>query len=608
MTIDTLRLVNFRNFDDATFELSGRTFLTGENGAGKSTVIDGISWALRGICRGTDARGAGSKDLIRLGTDAASVTISLTDAGGQPFTVTRTVARNGGGGCTMKQDAILSRLGAGDAAIESVLYGRTFFALHHKAAKDLLLKVLDVRIPVADLPGASLDPAVVDVDLDTLDLLYAGAFDARAAAKKVLASVVIQDLPTIVGLEHEPTLLKAHADKARANERNAAADLASKLAELHSTVQARQKCKPVNADELKGKADVHRTMLQEERQKEADAATTLTDLESQAGLSAGEFGAKISQRQSLILKIEAHDPDRGCILDPSIPCGTDAKAFKGQIKDLKAQVKALTADAKKVEALTRDTIQAAQAKNDATKAAAYHQNQLAQIDTALDAADDTDAMIVQLDRDVERLTVDVDQASADKADAIQLSTQAADLATAAVAYQAALKARQASEDKRGRYQAEVDRLEALVTVLGPKGVRATALQNALTDFEAAINGGLAGFGFCLAFTVEPWTVQVSRDGGGAWQQFDLLSDGEKLWTGACFQQALALIAGLNFVAIDNAETTVGAKRAMLTRLIMLSPVGQIVVAKAAAATDPLPDIDGLTVIPIFTPDATRTAG
>jgi len=605
MTIDTLRLVNFRNFDDWTFRLSGRTFLAGENGAGKSTVIDGISWALRGICRGTDARGAGAKDLIRHGADSASATISLTDADGQDFTVTRTVARNGGGGCTMKQDAILSRLGAGDAAIESVLYGRTFFELHHKAAKDLLLKVLDVRIPVADLPGADLkEPA----DLDTLDLLYGGAFDARAAAKKVLASVVIPELPKIVGLEHDPTLLKAQADKARANERNAAADLASKLTELHSTVQARQKCKPVNADELKGKADVHRTMLQEERQKEADAATTLTDLESQAGLSAGEFGAKIAQRQSLILKIESHDPDRGCILDPSIPCGTDAKAFKGQIKELKAQVKALTADAKKVEALTRDTIQAAQAKNDAAKAATYHRTQLTQVEAALDAADDTDAMIVQLDRDVERLTLDVDQASADKADAIQLSTQAADLATAAVTYQAAVKARQAAEDKRERYQADVDRLEALVTVLGPKGVRATALQNALTDFEAAINGGLAGFGFRLAFTVEPWAVQVSRDGGGAWQQFDLLSDGEKLWTGACFQQALALIAGLNFVAIDNAETTVGAKRAMLTRLIMLSPVDQIVVAMAKGPADPLPEIDGLTVIPIFMPDATQTAG
>jgi len=197
-----------------------------------------------------------------------------------------------------------------------------------------------------------------------------------------------------------------------------------------------------------------------------------------------------------------------------------------------------------------------------------------------------------------RLETAIAQAKATQDETIRVSSDLAEQVSGAVAYQAAVVARQTADDKRARQAAEVDRLEGLVTVLGPKGVRATALQNAVVDFEAAINVGLDAFGFRLSFTVDPWDVRISRDGGQTWLRFDLLSDGEKLWTGACFQQALAVVTGLEFVAVDATETVVGANRAMLTRLIMLSPVSQIVVAMAKGEADPLPEIDGLTVVQI----------
>lgn len=594
MKIRTIRLVNFRNFADRTFTLGDRTFLAGLNGAGKSTVIDAISWGLRGVCRGTDARGAGSKDLIRMGADEATVQVDL----GEDGLITRTVGRNGSSTSSAKSDAILARLGVTDAALEACLYGRAFFALHHKEAKDLLLKVLDVRIPADAIPGVDLQgrPA----DLDTLDLLFKSAFDNRAAAKKALAAVALPDLPKVVPLEHDSAKLSVLATAARTTERQAAANLSALTTELHQVVQARQKLVRVNVDELAGKRGVHEKMLRDETQKSVAAAAVIADLSQKAGLSQSELGARIQDRKTLILKVQAHDPERGCVLNPAIPCLTDAKLFAAQVKDLKAQVKALEADVKAGAALASELAQAQQAKADADRAVVYHQGQIAQVDAALEAADDTDRDIGLLDADKARLERAVADAKMAQDEAIIRSGSLATDAQNAAAYQTALQARQAAEDKRDKLAADVERLEALVTLLGPKGVRASALQDAVADFEGAINAGLDGFGFKLAIQAEPWEVAISRD-GVTFLPFDLLSDGEKLWTGVAFQQALAAVTGLGFLAVDATETVVGLNRAMLTRVIMLSPVDQIVIAMAKGEGESLPEIDGLTVIPVSTP-------
>lgn len=594
MTIKAIRLVNFRNHADRTFTLGARTFLAGPNGAGKSTVIDGISWGLRGVCRGTDARGAGSKDLIRLGADSASVTLDLEGPDGD-WSVTRTVGRNGSSQATMKTEGILAKLGMTDAGLAACLYGRAFFDLHHKEAKDLLFSVLDVRVPAADLPGVDLG-GKDSADLDTLELFYKTAFDNRAAAKKVLASITVPALPADEPTG-DPDTLSAQATAARTLERQAAATLARLTAELHRVVQDRQKLVRVNVDELTGKRRVHEGMLRDETQKSVAAAARIADLSAKGGLTQAELGARIQDRKTLILKVQNHDPERGCVLNSLIPCGTDPKLFAAQVKDLKAQVKDLDAQVKAGQEQAKELAQAQQVKTDADRAVAYHQGQIDQVDTALRAADDVDEQISRLDAEKARLEAEIQAAKTAQDETIQASGSLASQAQAAVAYQAALKAHRDGDKKRTQAQADVDRLEALVAVLGPKGVRATVLQEAVADFEGAINAGLEPFGFSLAIQADPWGVSISRD-GTTFLPFELLSDGEKLWTGAAFQQALAAVTGLGIVAVDATETVVGLNRSMLTRLIMLSPVDQILIGMAKGENEPLPELDGLTVIPV----------
>lgn len=77
-----LRIRNFLSYGEPPAELDYGSFriacVTGENGHGKSSaVVDAVTFALWGQARGTDARGAGVDDLIRLGADEMEVEFSF---------------------------------------------------------------------------------------------------------------------------------------------------------------------------------------------------------------------------------------------------------------------------------------------------------------------------------------------------------------------------------------------------------------------------------------------------------------------------------------------------------------------------------------------------
>ena len=46
ITLERLRLVNWHNFDDVVIEIGNRCLLAGDNGSGKSTVIDAIQYVM----------------------------------------------------------------------------------------------------------------------------------------------------------------------------------------------------------------------------------------------------------------------------------------------------------------------------------------------------------------------------------------------------------------------------------------------------------------------------------------------------------------------------------------------------------------------------------
>ena len=69
MNIKRIRIEGFRSLDNIDLELDGGSFITGMNGAGKSSVLEAIRFALLGCCKNTDRRGAGAKGLVSDGAD-----------------------------------------------------------------------------------------------------------------------------------------------------------------------------------------------------------------------------------------------------------------------------------------------------------------------------------------------------------------------------------------------------------------------------------------------------------------------------------------------------------------------------------------------------------
>jgi len=70
ITLERLRLVNWHNFDDEVIEIGNRCLLAGDNGSGKSTVIDAIQYVMAANLRmarfnsAADERRSGGRDLM----------------------------------------------------------------------------------------------------------------------------------------------------------------------------------------------------------------------------------------------------------------------------------------------------------------------------------------------------------------------------------------------------------------------------------------------------------------------------------------------------------------------------------------------------------------
>jgi chromosome segregation protein len=115
MKLDYVELAGFRGFRDKTrFDIpSGFAVLSGRNGTGKSTLLDGVDFVLTGTINKfavTEAKGGGLQDHIWwVGEGTASehyVTVGFIDDEGKTFAVTRSRER----GCDRDPQAILQAL------------------------------------------------------------------------------------------------------------------------------------------------------------------------------------------------------------------------------------------------------------------------------------------------------------------------------------------------------------------------------------------------------------------------------------------------------------------------------------------------------------------
>lgn len=84
LNVKRVQINNFRSLKQIDLRLDAGAFITGNNGAGKSSIFEAVRFALLGFCENTDRRGAGAKALIAHGAKEASIAIELL--GGRDMT------------------------------------------------------------------------------------------------------------------------------------------------------------------------------------------------------------------------------------------------------------------------------------------------------------------------------------------------------------------------------------------------------------------------------------------------------------------------------------------------------------------------------------------
>lgn len=602
-----LTLHNFRSYDHLELDFTqDRTLIIGENGAGKSSIVDALALVLTGQCRGVNAKGEGQRELVKSGSDEALVSLKLR---GIDTPITLTIDRVKGATRNLPVDLLLGKLRTTPAFVQSVIYGRTFFGMHHADAKDLLMRLLDVHVSVDDGQGGT-----ELIDLAEVELRYQTAFSNRAAANKALKALGAEPpalaVPAAIKGLARDQIQVAIAGHQTAYETavNLSADVRAKVsgantvrADLVKTIGKTTK------SDLDAKRLAHVDMLTEHETQQAQAKQTLDALKAEPAEAIDTLGAEVKELKLVLTRVEDHAkggpvgkgtksaPTPTCVLGAGIPCLTPGAEFAAVVKQTKKQVADLEKRIKAGTARVEQLAKAQQSFDDATRNVTYSRTQIDTIDKAIVALADAQGRLAALDAELAELTPD----AARGAQMVEAAKAALETAQATLAafdgHAAQVQAAAAATTKRAELAADAKKWDALVDQLGPKGLRAKALQTALDDFQQTINAALRPFQFEVTIQVDPWQVVVQTPGAER-LPFDLLSKGQQLWTGLAFQMALAAVSGLNAVVIDDVDGVVGRSLSTLTRLVMAVPVGQVLIVKAQADDQPAPDMDGLQVV------------
>lgn len=593
MRIQSLRIRNFRNLERLDLNVGARTLLVGPNASGKSSVVDALAWVLTGRCRGTDARGVGQDRLVRHGTTEMSVEADVIHRNSASFDTIRRVF-DGKPHCTVKD--VPSFLGVSAVKLASLIYGDTFFALHHSEARDLLLDLLNVRV---DLGGEDV------VDLAELDRRHEAAVGRRRDLKAQLAAVHVPEMPTVVAFDvahGTPDGLRAQVEAAREFLRGAASGLAALGGDVRTEERLVAKVEALAGEHAGAKARVeaHRRLLEEVTKQNGDLA---------AAEESEDFEQLVNEQATLKAMIDrasSFDPAQGCAVDAKIPCPQKSPQFTAFAKAQRAELKALGVRVKTAKQAKRVEDERVAAEAEVHRQLEYHHGQ---IDDAVALMAKSEEASGQLGALQERLTV-IKVSYAEREAEIETMTDsiadAAGLMDRLVTYDAQRQQHQKADARRSRLADARDEVEVEVEKLGPKGARAEALAASLGAFLGLLNNSLRHFGYEFMINVEPWSVEIKRQvnivtgerlpGAAQFVAYNRLSGGERLWTSLVLQLAIAEMSGLGWCAIDNTDTVVGQARRVLTGTVLDSTLPQILICMAKGEDEETPDIDGVQVV------------
>ncbi len=637
-----ITLKNFRSHANTTLNLARRTYLVGHNNAGKSSVFDALGWAITGRCRGLDGLNREIEELIRENQKRGlGVRVELAEFGSvERQTDGRQVflkMKDWTGSNKQQQDEFYRLTRTTEALWLACLDSSIFLNLHHAEAKALTMGVLNVRIPADKLEPLGI---AGPLSVEELDGHYRAVFARRTDAKNLLEGHAIypepedpdeppavEDLEASVATlrEEERTMIEA-AGKGRGRHAELTRQLADQREDL-ARVEAR----------IRGYGDPNTEIDEVEAEiaklpapPEPTAATPGNLFgkaeDSPAKKQSDAIGRKLIDERGRLRLLEdsvagiaGHKPDKGCVIDGSIPCLTPAKEFSGKladvrksIKEIKATVETLTAEAKSIDDQVAAERKAATDALTAERRMNEHRRELERrrsAATAKLASKQTDEergleLTGQI-LDTEKALATLGEVDEDTTDLVALQqriARGAGIVKAAQAWHFAKGQHDQSVARAESLREEVATLEKRCDALGPKGLIVEALEQARARFEDQVNAALAPFGYSLAFQFDPWTVRVNG------RKSTQLSESERLRVGVALQLAIATIAGFGLACIDRVDMLDARNREALGDVVAAFD-GQLLMASTKDTNAPefeAPPMDDDEAFYAFALDDERT--
>lgn len=396
MKIDTLEIANFRSYDRFRFTLPHRAYIVGTNNVGKSTAIDALYWALSGKVRGLDGANREILELVREGALATlleagkasglGVKLEVADFG----RVTRSTdgrevflkVKDWSGSNKEQQATLFEKLRTTAGVVDACLNTDAFLRLHHGDAKNLIMGVLDVRIPAEWLEPFDIAGPLA---LDELERHYKKAFETRTDRKRELAALVPFPKPELLSGEEPPAVaemleqleairteergrldVSAHARGERKGLEDQIATLNTERAVLAARIMAygtpHEDLDDLDArlNQLESAADAHTRSAPPADVTPAPAHLAAglfhEPTEDENALTAAKASLVDAEGRLRVLSsttdgLDTHDPNKGCVLNAAVPCLTPSAEFGKIFKDTKKRIREIE---KTVAGLTKE--------------------------------------------------------------------------------------------------------------------------------------------------------------------------------------------------------------------------------------------------------------
>lgn len=588
MKINSIAIDNLRSHHHTEIkDLAEVVFFVGQNRVGKSTIIDAISYTLRGTCRGVDDGGRGVAYLpTRDGKVLAEqFRVSLaTDMG----LISRAGPGEGVRSPVQAQvDGLFNKDGGQPLDLRVLVETPRFLDFNPKDQLAWMHRVLTPRIPtgwVAQELGedfAYLEPLRMDwseplsldraekyvrerrhhlkksidevksIDLSTFPDTWKKLTPEEAASHLTRSEATLMDLreqlqrgtPDLKGLQ-------AVCEQAAAAQGRAAA----RITELEADPAAARDVKVLRKN-LKG-VETKIALLQTQR------AERLADTKA-LGAAQGEL--ELWERAEIphcpTCK-RAYDEnmraERRAALTKAVSIG---KAAERAVKDIEAELVTLQADAEKLRGPISDAsnhpARLQKAKDEAGLARVHAEEASRIYETAKSEALDEETLAAV-------------KARITRGDALVSHLRS---------YMSSRQAQEKIDRTLTVARAELASMERLVKKLSTDGIRNAIPGIGLPAFAAEFAQIAEQFGMRLELSLDPFVFTV--DG----RPTDLLSSSERLMVGLAFQVAAARVTGVRWIAFDDADRLDDAHRRVLHTVLAAKLVDQVIVC----ATLKMPD-------------------